>query len=403
MNLKILTAEIISVGTELLMGELVDTNSAFIASELAPLGIELRKTGSIGDNIEDLSEAIQSAFRKSEIVITTGGLGPTSDDVTRESIAHFCQEDIHTDESVLNDLHAYFTSRSTTMPEINVKQAGLISSSISLSNSLGSAPGWWVSKNGKIIIALPGPPAELNTMWNDVVVDKLQELGSRRHILKRNLKTHGLSEGQLNEMLAHLFGKDDPYLGIYSKQDGIHLRIVSKADSREIAQQRIDSMEQEIRSFLKGNIWGTDNETPEQIATTALLEKGETISVAEGFTAGLLASNLRECDGWETIFRGGLIYSKASTPHSNSYQQQLVDKSNSIRRDFQSSVGISVSQSISRSTGSGNIQEVIFAYSTERRTYVTTAQYYSNTIRMRERASSYTFIELLKFLLSMAS
>ena len=401
--MKVLKAEIIAVGTELLMGELVDTNSAFIASELAPLGIELRTTGSIGDNIKDLSGAIQSAFQKSEIVITTGGLGPTSDDVTRESIAHFCQEDIHTDEFVLNDLHAYFASRSTTMPEINVKQAGLIPSSISLSNSLGSAPGWWVNKNGKIIIALPGPPAELITMWNDVVVDKLQELGSRRHILKRNLKTHGLSEGQLNEMLAHLFGKDEPYLGIYSKQDGIHLRIVSKADSREIAQQRIDSMEQEIRSFLKGDIWGADDETPEQIATIALLEKGETISVAEGFTAGLLASHLRECDGWETIFRGGIIYPKASTPHSNSYQQQLVDKSNAIRRDFQSSVGISVSQSISRSTRSGNMQEVMFAYSTERRTYVTTAQYHSNTIRMRQRASTYTFIELLKFLRSMAS
>ena len=238
--------------------------------------------------------------------------------------------------------------------------------------------------------------------YGRIIHDK-KEIDSAINILKRNLKTHGLSEGQLNEMLAHLFGKDEPYLGIYSKQDGIHLRIVSKADSREIAQQRIDSMEQEIRSFLKGAIWGADDETPEQIATIALLEKGETISVAEGFTAGLLASHLRECDGWETIFRGGIIYPKASTPHSNSYQQQLVDKSNAIRRDFQSSVGISVSQSISRSTRSGNMQEVMFAYSTERRTYVTTAQYHSNTIRMRQRASTYTFIELLKFLRSMAS
>ena len=401
--MKVLKAEIISVGTELLMGELVDTNSVFIASELAPLGIELRKTCSVGDNIEDLSGAIQAAFQKSEIVITTGGLGPTSDDITRESIAHFCQENIHTDEFVLNDLHAYFTSRSTRMPEINVKQAGVIPSSVSLSNSLGSAPGWWVNKNGKIIIALPGPPTELITMWNNVVADKLQELGSRRHILKRNLKTHGLSEGQLNEMLAHLFGKDDPYLGIYSKQDGIHLRIVSKADSREIAQQRIDSMEQEIRNFLIDNIWGVDDETPEQIATTTLLKSGETIAVAEGFTSGLLASHLRECDGWEDIFRGGLIYPKASTPHSNSYQQQLVDKSNTIRGDFQSSIGISVSHSISGSTGSGNMQEIMFAYSTEKRTYVTTAQYHSNTIRMRERASTYTFVELLKFLRSMTS
>ena len=192
-------------------------------------------------------------------------------------------------------------------------------------------------------------------------------------------------------------------MGIYSKQDGIHLRIVSKADSREIAQQKIDSMEQEIRSFLKGNIWGTDDETPEQIATTALLEKGETISVAEGFTAGLLASNLRECDGWESIFRGGLVDPKASTSHSNSYQQQLVTKSIAIRRYFQSSIGVSVSQNISRSTGSGDMQEIMFAYSTEKRTYISTAQYYSNTLRMRERASSYTFIELLKFLRSMAS
>ena len=246
-----MNAEIISVGTELLMGEIVDTNSSYLADELAKIGVELRWATKVGDHPGRLEEAISRALDRSEITITTGGLGPTSDDLTRESIAAVLGEEMEVQEDLLAHLTSQFESRGVKMPATNIKQATLIPSAKVIPNPMGTAPGWWVERNGHVIAAMPGPPREISYMWDNEVGPRLRALNPEIAIVTRTLKTFGITEGGLDEMLSPLFESDNPNLGIYSKQDGIHLRAIASASTQEEAQALIEPMEREIRKSNK--------------------------------------------------------------------------------------------------------------------------------------------------------
>ena len=264
-------AEILSIGTELLMGELVDTNSSFLASELAKLGIEVRWVTKVGDDPERLSEAIERAFKRSDVTLTSGGLGPTSDDLTRETIARVCGEEMTVQDDLLQHLRGLFANRGFPMPETNVKQATLIPSARAIDNPMGTAPGWWVEREGRVIVAMPGPPREIQRMWANEVAPRLRERNAGIAIVTRNLKTFGISEGGLDEILSPLFKSENPLLGIYSKQDGIHLRAIATAATDEEASALIVPMEAEIRGIIGDDaIWGEDDETPESKAVALL-------------------------------------------------------------------------------------------------------------------------------------
>ena len=222
-------AEIVSIGTEILMGEIVDTNSAMLAAELPKIGVELRWVTKVGDDQERLFDTIDRARRRSDITFTTGGLGPTSDDLTRETIARVMGEEMSVREDLLEQLKAYFAGRGMPMPETNVKQATVIPSAEVLPNPMGTAPGWWVERDGRIVVAMPGPPRELNRMWSREVAPRLRDRNPGVAIATRTWKTYGISEGGLNEMVAPLFESLNPSLGIYSKADGIHLRAIATA------------------------------------------------------------------------------------------------------------------------------------------------------------------------------
>ena len=163
-------AEIISVGTELLLGETIDTNSAYLADELVKLGIELRWVTKVGDHPGRLEEAVRRGWERSDLTLTTGGLGPTSDDLTRESIAAVMDEKMEVQEDMLAHLTAQFVGRGVPMPPTNIKQATLIPSARVIPNAMGTAPGWWVERDGHLIVALPGPPREISNMWETEVV-----------------------------------------------------------------------------------------------------------------------------------------------------------------------------------------------------------------------------------------
>ena len=236
-------AEIFSIGTELLMGELADTNASFIASRLPPLGIQLQWVSQIGDNLEMLVEALTRGLGRSDIIFTTGGLGPTQDDLTREAIAGALGEEMVVQDDLVENLKSFFRNRGTDMPATNLKQATLIPSAQSVPNRHGTAPGWWAEKDGKIIVAMPGPPAEMNRIWDEEVVPRLRQRVRGEIILTRNIKTYGVSEGGIDEMVSEYLGKENPYLGIYSKADGIHLRIIARADDEESARGLIEPVE----------------------------------------------------------------------------------------------------------------------------------------------------------------
>ena len=300
-------AEIVSIGTELLMGELTDTNAAWIASRLPPLGIQLQWMSIIGDSQDMLAEAFQRGLQRSDIVFTTGGLGPTQDDLTREAVAQALGETPTVQEEVVRGLEKYFQGRGMTMPSHNIKQAHLIPSAQFIRNRNGTAPGWWVENQGKIIVCMPGPPGEMHPIWEEEVAPRLREMVDEEVTVTRNIKTLGMSEAAIDEEISEFFGQENPYLGIYSKADGIHLRVIARAKDEARARELIKPVEEAINQRLGSYIWGHDDETPEQSLGQALLQRGLSLATMESVTGGLLANSISEVPESSSYFKGGVV------------------------------------------------------------------------------------------------
>ena len=300
-------AEIFSIGTELLMGELVDTNASWLAGKLPALGIQLCWVSIIGDDLDMLSDAFSRGLQRSDIIFTTGGLGPTQDDLTREAVAKALGETPTVQEEVVRDLQVYFQNRGTRMPAHNIKQAHLIPSARFIRNRNGTAPGWWTEKDGRIIVSMPGPPAEMHSIWDEEVEPRLREIVDDEVTIKRNIKTMGLSESAIDEIISEFFGQENPYLGIYSKADGIHLRIIARAKEEFAARDMIAPVERGIVSRLGPYVWGYDDETPEQAVGLALQSRGQSLAVMEFCTGGFLTNTITEAPEAGRHFRGGIV------------------------------------------------------------------------------------------------
>jgi nicotinamide-nucleotide amidase len=303
-----LKAEIISIGTELLLGEIVDTNSSYIAARLPALGIDLYYKHTVGDNLGRLVEVLSRARQENDLVICTGGLGPTEDDLTREAIAAVHGEEPLIDPGLEADLRALFQRRGqASMPQRNLKQCWLIPSARAIPNPRGTAPGWWAERDGKIVLAMPGPPAEMNRMWEEEVAPELLRRHPGTVLVKRTLKTAGIGEGQLDEMISPLLKSANPSIGVYARADGVHVRMAAKADTPEAARALIDPVEQEMRLILGPAIWGTDDESFESVVGANLVARGLTLAVMESCTGGLLADTITNVPGASRYFRGGIV------------------------------------------------------------------------------------------------
>ena len=289
------------------MGELTDTNASFIASRLPPLGIQLHWVTQVGDNLDTLVDAFLRGLRRSDVIFTSGGLGPTQDDLTREAIARTLGEEMKVQDKQLETLKEFFRGRGTDMPASNIKQATLIPSAQSIPNRRGTAPGWWVETEEVIIVAMPGPPSEMQGMWEEEAVPRLRQRATSEVIITRNIKTSGLSEGEVDEIVSQYLGKDNPYLGIYAKPDGIHLRIIATAPNKDKAMGLISPVERGLGSLMKPYIWGYDDDTPESALGLALTEKGLTLAIMEYCTGGLAASSISDVPHSSTFFKGGVV------------------------------------------------------------------------------------------------
>lgn len=300
-------AEIIASGTELLMGEIQDTNSSYLASRLPALGLEVRQVTLVGDDLEHYAEVLERAWRRTQFTFTTGGLGPTVDDVSREAIARVFQEEVHVDGQLLEALKTRFRERGTDMPAHNIKQAWLIPSAVGLPNRSGTAPGWWAEKNGHVIIALPGPPRELYDMWEREVVPRLRERVRGSVVLTKTIKTLGLGEATVDEMASHILKSKNPYVGIYARPDGIYLRAIAKGATREEASELLRPVEEELRRIFQAHIWGFDDETPEESIGALLRQRGLTLATMESCTGGMLADTITNVPGSSDYFKGGVV------------------------------------------------------------------------------------------------
>lgn len=300
-------AELISIGTELLLGEIVDTNAQYISSRLPALGIDLYYISKVGDNLERVAEVIGRAWGRSDLVITTGGLGPTEDDLTREAIARVLGEELSVEPEQESRLREFFSRRGVPMPERNVKQAMLIASGRAIPNPRGTAPGWWVEREGKLIVAMPGPPSEMQPMWEEEVAPELERRHPGSVLITRTLKTAGLGEGHVDELLSPLLKSSNPSIGVYARADGVQLRIAAKASTKEEARRLIEPVEQEMRRILGETVWGADGDTLESAVGDLLRRYGLTLATLESCTGGLLSHTITNVPGSSQYFRGGLV------------------------------------------------------------------------------------------------
>jgi nicotinamide-nucleotide amidase len=300
-------AEILSCGTELLLGYITDTNATFLEQSLAAQGIDIYYVSEVGDNLGRIVETLQRAWERSDLIIMTGGLGPTEDDLARESISTLLGETMQVDPALEAELRAKFSRMgSSQMPERNIKQATLIPSARALPNPLGTAPGWWVEKDGRIIVAMPGVPREMYRMWEEEAIPRLS-VHTGGIIFSRLLRVSGMGESTVEERLEPLIHTTNPTVATYAKPDAVDVRISAKAATREEAERMVAETEERARQILGHYIFGIDKDTLASVVGEMLQKRQQTLGVMESMTGGLLSSMLTDEHDSSNRFIGGLV------------------------------------------------------------------------------------------------
>ena len=299
-------AEIISCGTELLLGHITDTNATYLAQSLASLGIDLYFVSEVGDNQSRIVETLRRAWERSDLVVITGGLGPTEDDLARESISELLGETMQVDPELEAELRTMFAIRNSVMPERNIKQATLIPSARVIRNPRGTAPGWWVEKNGHIIVAMPGVPREMYHMWENEVIPRLATFTGGL-IFTRILRVWGLGESAVEERLGSVVHSSNPTAATYAKSDGIDVRITAKAETREQAEQQVAEMETQTRQILGHYIFGVDRDTLQSVIGKQLSTRNQWLAVMDSITGGLLSSTITDNPSSSQHFKGAIV------------------------------------------------------------------------------------------------
>tara|TARA_B100001123_G_scaffold449869_1_gene617216 strand:- start:1592 stop:2782 length:1191 start_codon:yes stop_codon:yes gene_type:complete len=335
-------AEIVAIGTEILLGEIVDTNSSWIAQQLPALGIDLNHTTVVGDNMGRLIETLGQAWGRSDLVITTGGLGPTEDDLTREAICQLLAEQPYIVPDLEKRLRGFFEQRGIQMPDSNIKQAWLIPSAHAIENPRGTAPGWWTEQDGNIIISMPGVPPEMMRMWTHEVAPEL-EGRSGEVLITRTLKTAGIGEGTVDEMAQPIFNLPGIGVGTYARADGVHLRIGAKAPTQEEALRLIEPAERELIAIFGDAIWGQDEDTLEGFITRTLLSRGQTVATFESATGGSLASTISDAPLASKAFAGGLVSAKWDKEFNTASEKTATLMATTARERLGSDYGVGIS------------------------------------------------------------
>ena len=302
-----MNAEIISVGTELLLGQIVDTHAPNMAKILAECGVGCTRRLTIGDNKDRLVAALTESLANADMVITIGGLGPTVDDLTRDCIAEALGDELVHMPDYEQELRDLFANRGFKWVESIARQAYRPSSARLLPNPYGTAPGLLAEKNGKIVIALPGPKGEFDPMANGPVREYLTHRQGGEVIHSLTLRIVGMGESHVEEMIRPLMDSLQPTVAPYAHPGEVHLRITAKARSVHEAELIIAPMEAKIREILGDRVFGTDSTTLESFIVERLTARGETLTSAESITGGTLAARITSVPGASKVFEGGVV------------------------------------------------------------------------------------------------
>ncbi|MDD3000838.1 MAG: CinA family nicotinamide mononucleotide deamidase-related protein [Candidatus Riflebacteria bacterium] len=324
-------AEIFSIGTELLLGEITDTNSTYLSQRLRDLGIFVYRKNTVGDNVNRLTQALKEALTRADIIILSGGLGPTDDDVTREAICEVFGETPKVDPELFKELEEKFTLRNRTMPISNTKQAWLIPSAKALKNPIGTAPGWFAQKGGKTIIALPGPPSEMTKMWSEQA-EKLLPI-TNTSLYHITIHTSGIGESDLCEKIQAFTRLECPGIGTYARKTGVDIRIAAAAQSTDEAKQIAKPVVDEISKILAPWIYGYDNETLPSAIMKLCSENNLTFAAVESVTGGFLTEQISACPGISCCFKGGITACSTDTHALIGIDPTILDKNGQFSKE----------------------------------------------------------------------
>lgn len=301
-----MNAEILCVGTELLLGDTVNTNAAFIARELAGCGIGCYYQTVVGDNPERLKSTLEHAFSRADIVITTGGLGPTYDDLTKETVAAYFGREMELHEESLEQLKAFFNRVGRPMSENNVKQAYMPRGAMVFPNDRGTAPGLALEGNGKIVLMLPGPPREMRAMFENRALPYLRTLSSTT-LVSHNIHLFGIGESALeNELRGYMQAHSNPTIAPYAREGEVLLRVTAGAPDKAAADALIRPVLDELRERYEKFVYGIDVGNLETALVRALREKRRTIAVVENATGGFVSKRICDVAGSSEVFLGGI-------------------------------------------------------------------------------------------------
>ena len=351
-------AELIAVGTEILTGQIVNTNAQFLSEKCAELGIDVYFHTAVGDNEQRLLSVLEIASKRSDLVILCGGLGPTEDDLTKQTLATFLQKELVVDELAMAKLDRFFSSRpGRVRTPNNERQAQIVEGSQALQNPAGLAVGGMIEQDGVTYIVLPGPPSELKAMFSESLLPFLTQ--SQQQLYSRVLRFFGIGESQLVTVLADLIDKQtDPTLAPYAKVGEVTLRLSTKADSQEEANVRLNQLEEEIlqRDHLRVFFYayGDDNSLVKTVATL-LEEKKQSLGILENGTGGLLQAELSLALAGQPYYSGGKIIGQLGTESGG-----LSEEASRIREELQADLGLVVSVAVKPESTVDNVLAKVY-------------------------------------------
>ncbi len=327
-------ATILTVGTEILFGSITNTNSVYLSQHLNFLGVDVLRHITVGDNRNRLLEALSAAFSDCDIVLTTGGLGPTEDDMTKETIAEFFGRRIIEDPEQMAILKGWFAKNNRPMTDNNLKQAYFPEGSVILPNPNGTAPGFMLSDGARTIFVMPGPPREMQPMFDNYVAPKLSS-ADNGCLYYKMIKTIGIGESDLETKLLDLIdAQTDPTLATYVKDFTAMVRVASKRPTMEEAKAAVDEMSAKVRDRIGGYIYSEDNEELQQVVVNLLRSRKLKLSSAESMTGGLFAKTITDVPGSSAVFDRALVtYSNTAKMQELGVKQETLDKYTAVSQE----------------------------------------------------------------------
>ena len=338
-----MNAEILAVGTELLMGQIANTNAQYISRRLPDVGVNVYYHSVVGDNPKRLKECLEIALKRSDIVIMTGGLGPTQDDLTKETVSELMNKKLVLHQESLDKIESFFKGLGRQMTQNNVKQAYLPEGCIIMKNNNGTAPGCIIESDSKAVIMLPGPPSEMKLMFEESVIPYFEQKSPYK-LVSKYLRVFGIGESAMEDKLLDIIeSQTNPTIAPYAKEGEVQLRISAKCQKNEDAEAIIRPVINEIYRRLGNAVYTEEDKLLEEVAAEMLLKQNITIAVAESCSGGLISARLTDIPGISKVFNRGIIsYSNESKVENLGVRKETLDKYGAVSKQTAEEMALGV-------------------------------------------------------------